>query len=186
MVFLEIFFATSNKNKFKEAQEVLKDKAKLKQLPFDYVEIRSENIEEIARDSALAAYKRCREPVFVEDSGLFIDSLKGFPGTNSAWAFDKLGNAGILKLLEGINDRNARFEARIAFVRRKEEVHIFRGSCTGRIALEERGTGGFGYDPIFIPTGEHQTFAESIELKNKLSHRYKALLEFYESQSLRL
>ena len=182
---MEIFFATSNKNKFKEAQEVLKDKADVKQLAFDYVELRSENIEEIARDAALAAYRRCREPVFVEDSGLFIDSLKGFPGTFSGWVYNKIGNAGILKLMEGVHDRSATFEARIAFVRRKEEVHIFRGSCKGTISVEARGDGGFGYDPIFIPAGEHQTFAESIELKNKLSHRYKALLEFSKSIKVR-
>ncbi|MBN1170200.1 RdgB/HAM1 family non-canonical purine NTP pyrophosphatase [Candidatus Micrarchaeota archaeon] len=183
---MEIFFATSNKDKFKEALHFLKDKVTVKHLPFDYVELRSENIEEIARDAALAAYKRCREPVFVEDSALIIDALKGFPGTYSSWAFRKIGNEGILKLMEGVRDRKATFETRIAFVRRKEEVHIFRGSCEGTIAIEARGTEGFGYDPIFIPAGEHQTFAESIELKNKLSHRYKALLEFYKSQSLRL
>jgi XTP/dITP diphosphohydrolase len=85
--------------------------------------------------------------------------------------------------MEGVEDRSATFEARIAFVKRKDELQMFRGKCEGRISLEERGSGGFGYDPIFIPADEHQTFAESIELKNKLSHRYKALLEF--SKNLR-
>ena len=67
----------------------------------------------------------------------------------------------------------------------KEHVALFRGKCQGTISLEPRGEKGFGYDPIFVPDGEHQTFAESIELKNKLSHRYKALLEFSKSLSLR-
>jgi XTP/dITP diphosphohydrolase len=189
---LDIFFATSNKYKFqeaeeffkaKEAEEFIKEKVKLIHLEFDYTEIRSDSMGEVARNAALAAYKRCRESVFVEDSGLFIHSLKDFPGTYSSWVFDRLGNKGILKLMEGIEERSATFEARIAFVRRKDELQIFRGKCEGRIGLEERGTGGFGYDPIFIPADEHQTFAESIELKNKLSHRYKALLEF--SKNLR-
>ncbi len=181
---MEIFFATSNEHKFAEAKEIL-DSVTLKRLDFPYTEIRSESLEDIARDAANAAYKRTREPVFVEDSGLFIDALKGFPGTNSGWVFDKIGNAGILKLLEGEENRTAKFETRIAFARRKEDIRIFRGVCEGTITFTERGDGGFGYDPIFIPAGEDQTFAESKELKNKLSHRYKALLEFYKSLSRR-
>jgi XTP/dITP diphosphohydrolase len=180
---LEIYFATSNKDKFKEAEEFFKEKVKLIHLEFEYSEIRSDSMDEIARDAALAAYKRVKESVFVEDSALFIHALKDFPATYSSWVYKRLGNDGILKLMEGVEDRSATFEARIAFVKRKGELQMFRGKCEGRIALEEHGDKGFGYDPIFIPADEHQTFAESIELKNKLSHRYKALLEF--SKNLR-
>ncbi len=164
---------------------MLKGKATIKHLPFDYIEIRSDSIEDVARDSAMAAYKRCKDSVFVEDSGLFIDFLNGFPGAYSSWVYKKLGNRGILKLMEGAHNRSATFEAIVAFVKRKGELQLFRGKCHGTISTEERGKKGFGYDPIFIPDGEHQTFAESIELKNKLSHRYKALLEFSKSLPLR-
>ena len=178
-----VFFATSNKNKVEEAAKILN--VPVQHLPFDYPEIRSDSLEEVARDSVRAAYRRCKEPVFVEDSGLFISSLKGFPGTYSGWAHGKIGNEGILRLMEGVEDRSAYFEACIGYMKDKEHVLIFHGKCHGSISLEPMGEGGFGYDPIFIPDGEHQTFAESIELKNKLSHRYKALLEFSKSLSLR-
>ncbi len=178
-----VFFATSNKDKFKEVSGILK--ADVQHLPFDYPEIRSESVEEVARDSVRAAYRRCKEPVFVEDTGLFIDALKGFPGTYSGWVQQKIGNEGILRLMEGKEERSAHFETCIAYLKDREHTYVFRGRCDGTIASEPRGDAGFGYDPIFIPNGEHQTFAESIELKNKLSHRYKALLEFSKSLSLR-
>ncbi len=182
---MEILFATSNKNKFNEAAQMLKAEGiDLKQYSFSYNEIRSDSLEEIARDAITAAYKRCKLPVFVEDSGLFIESLSGFPGAYSSWALNKIGLDGILKLMEGKDNRSAYFEACIAY-RDGYDVVTFRGKCPGRISEEARGEDGFGYDSIFIPEGEHQTFAESIELKNKLSHRYKSLLEFSKSLNSR-
>ncbi|MFN7991170.1 MAG: XTP/dITP diphosphatase [Candidatus Micrarchaeia archaeon] len=180
-MFLEILFATSNKNKFVEAVEVFRPlKIPLKQFPFDYREIRSDSLEEIARDAVSAAHKRCRLPVFVEDSGLFIEALNGFPGTFSSWTLKKIGVGGILKLMDGLPDRSAYFEACIAY-QDGHDVTTYRAKSHGTIAYEARGKGGFGYDSIFIPDGEHQTFAENKELKNKLSHRYKSLLEFSSS-----
>lgn len=152
----------------------------IRRLDFHYREIRSDNLEEVARDAVLAAFELCRAPVFVEDAGLFIDALNGFPGTYSGWVQKKLGNAGILKLLEGEADRSARFEAVIAY-HDGFRVSCFAGRCDGDISDMERGRGGFGFDPIFVPRGHPQTFAENIELKNNLSHRYKSLLEFSKS-----
>jgi XTP/dITP diphosphohydrolase len=173
-----IAFATSNKNKFFEAKEALNiQKIEIEHFHFEYNEIRSESIEEVARDAVEEAYMRIQRPVFVEDSGLFIPILNGFPGTYSAWVNKKIGSGGILKLLEGINKRNASFETCIAF-NNGDEIKIFKGSCAGTISKEIMGKDGFGYDPIFIPEGYRETFAQSIGLKNKLSHRYKALLEF--------
>jgi XTP/dITP diphosphohydrolase len=178
---LEILFATSNKDKFAEASKTLSGLGlPVKHFPFDHREIRSDSLEEIARNSVDAAYKRCRSAVFVEDSGLFIDALNGFPGTFSGWVEKKIGTAGILRLMAGMEDRTAHFEAVIAY-RDGYGVSVFHGACHGRIAEGARGEDGFGYDPIFMPEGEDQTFAESIELKNKLSHRYKSLLEFSRS-----
>ncbi len=175
----EIYFATGNLNKFKEAKEIFEketSEAALEHFEFRHREIRSDSIEEIAKESVEAAYGGLGKPVFVEDTGLFIDALNGFPGTYSAWVQAKLGCSGILKLLEGVEDRKAKFEACIAF-HNGNGIKTFKGVCEGRIAENERGESGFGYDPIFIPKGESSTFAESIELKNKYSHRYKSLLE---------
>jgi len=179
-----LIFATSNINKFNEAKEILKNH-EIKHLQFDYAEIRSDSLEEIARNSVRAAYRMSKEAVFVEDTGLFINALSGFPGTYSGWVHNKIGNEGILKLMEDAEDRTAKFETVIAYMMDKEHVSFVRGKCEGTISLEPRGKTGFGYDPIFVPDGEHQTFAESIELKNKLSHRYNALLEFSKRLPLR-
>jgi XTP/dITP diphosphohydrolase len=182
---MEILFATSNKNKVAEAAAVLKAHGvTVKHLRFEHREIRSESLEEIAREAVGAAYEATGRaggtgprPVFVEDSGLFIDALGGFPGPYSAWVQKKLGNAGILRLLEGVTGRAAVFKACIAYHDGKA-VRVFHGECHGAIADAARGSSGFGYDPIFVPQGHSQTFAENIELKNNLSHRYNSLLEF--------
>ncbi|MFH1785746.1 MAG: XTP/dITP diphosphatase [Candidatus Micrarchaeota archaeon] len=176
---MDVYFATSNKHKVEEVTKILKEfKITVKHFPFNHREIRSDSLEEISRVATAAAYKQCREPVFVEDTGLFIEELNGFPGAFSAWALEKIGLQGILKLMENKTNRHAYFETCIGFKRDASHISIFTGKCTGRISTGKRGSGGFGYDSIFIPEGEHQTFAESITLKNKLSHRYKSLLEF--------
>ncbi|MEM4359303.1 MAG: XTP/dITP diphosphatase [Candidatus Bilamarchaeaceae archaeon] len=174
---MEIYFATSNTNKFREAQEVFVVNAPritLKHFQFTHREIRSDSLEEIATEATEAAFRRLQKPVFTEDTGLFVDALNGFPGTYSAWVQEKIGRKGILKLLEGVENRAARFEACIAF-HNGSSILLFKGICEGRIAETERGKSGFGYDPIFIPEAHDATFAENIELKNKLSHRYKAI-----------
>ena len=173
----EVWFATGNRHKFKEALDVFgTTDIALNQFEFKHNEIRSDSLEEIAGESVEAAYSELGKPVFVEDSGLFIDALEGFPGTYSAWVHKKLGNKGILKILEGVENRKARFEACIAYHDGKT-VETFKGICKGSISEKEKGNDGFGYDPVFVPEGESSTFAESITLKNKYSHRYKSLLE---------
>ena len=173
-----ILFATSNLHKFDEASAALaKSGIKISHFPFQHREIRSDSLEDVAKEAVEEAYRRCAKPVFVEDSGLFIKALDGFPGTYSAWALRKLGIPGILRLMAGAKDRSAYFEACIAF-HDGEGVKAFRGRCAGAIAEKAQGKAGFGYDPIFVPEGHSQTFAQNIELKNNISHRYKSLLEF--------
>jgi len=183
VLWLEILFATSNAHKFEEASSFFSTGAggvKLKRLPFQHRELRSDSLEEIAVDATKAAFEKCGKPVFTEDTGLFIKALNGFPGTYSGWVQKKLGNDGILKLMAGVGDRSAHFEACIAYHDGKS-VRVFTGRCDGTIAEKARGATGFGYDPIFVPLGYPQTFAENILLKNNISHRYKSLLEFSKS-----
>jgi len=130
-------------------------------------------VEEIAEGCALRAYSILRKPLFVEDSGLFVPALNGFPGAYSAWVLRKLGNEGILRLLEGKN-RDAEFKCAVAFTEGKE-VRLFTGIVEGRVSESIRGNGGFGYDPIFIPERGEKTFAEEPSLKDSLSHRARAL-----------
>lgn len=174
---MEVLFATSNKHKFNEAKEILFNaNVDVRHFEFMHNEIRSDSLEEIATEAAEAAYKLAKKPVFVEDSGLFVDALNGFPGTYSAWAQKKIGNEGLLKLMAGAANRNASFRTCIAFVNGDGAAKTFTAECKGQIAEKPRGNGGFGYDPIFIPEGETHTFAENASFKNKHSHRYKSLL----------
>ena len=179
-----IYFATSNQHKFNEAFDIASayfresKLVQLKRYPTKGAEIRSDSVEEIALESARNIYKKLKKPVFVEDTGLFIKSLNGFPGTYSGWVHNKIGTRGILSLLSGVSDRSAVFRTAIAFVS-SQEASTFLGECPGTISFEERGDSGFAYDKIFIPSGFKHTFAQRIELKTKLSHRYKALMKFF-------
>ncbi|MHA2407741.1 MAG: non-canonical purine NTP pyrophosphatase, partial [Candidatus Ranarchaeia archaeon] len=118
-------------------------------------------------------------PIFVEDAGLFIDSLNGFPGPYSSYVLKTLGLNGILALMKNIEERRAEFRAVVAFIHPADrEVEIFNGITKGRISGTIRGE-QWGYDPIFIPHGQTKTYAEmESSTKNKLSHRFQALNKF--------
>ena len=112
----------------------------------------------------------------VEDSGLFVDALGGFPGVYSSYVHSTVGIEGIVKLLEESKDKSAQYISSISFWD-GEKIHSVQGHCKGRISLESRGDAGFGYDPIFIPeAGDGRTFSEMTLLeKTALSHRTMAL-----------
>jgi len=108
----------------------------------------------------------------VEDTGLFIDALNGFPGALAAYVHKSIGLQGILKLLEGVENRKAHFDAAVAYGAPPGRIWVFTGRVYGRISLKEAGSGGFGFDPLFVPEGFDKTFAEmSLEEKSKISHR---------------
>jgi XTP/dITP diphosphohydrolase len=172
-----VTFASTNRNKFAEAQAILN--------PFginvefanaDLLEIQSDSLDEIAREKAKSAYGLVGKPVIVEDDGLFISALKGFPGQYSSYVFQTVGNQGILRLLAESQDRSALFRSMVAFCDGKS-VSISEGIVNGRIS-ESASQGGWGYDPIFVPEGSSMTFGELGEEKNNFSHRRKALEKF--------
>jgi XTP/dITP diphosphohydrolase len=180
-----VFFATSNINKFNEVKSVLSQfGVAVGMLKLKGDEIQSESLKEIARKSALNAYVRCHLPIFVEDAGLFINSLAGFPGPYAAYVFQTIHNTGILKLMENQLDKKAKFQSIIAFCddRNPSEPVYFEGESKGRITQVEhkkQGKSGFGFDPIFLPDGSDKTFAEmTIEEKNCYSHRSVAIRKF--------
>ena len=116
-----------------------------------------------------------------DDSGLEVDALDGAPGVYSArfageHADYAANNKLLLEKLEGVTDRTGRFCCALALAEPHGDVHVLRGTCEGTIALAGRGANGFGYDPLFIPAGLTQTFAElSDDEKHALSHRGQAL-----------
>jgi XTP/dITP diphosphohydrolase len=172
-----MLFITSNEGKFKEAREVAKlFSVEIEWLKIEYEEPQGNTLEEIATKSAEMLSRVIKKPFFIEDSGLFIESLNGFPGPYSSYVFKTIGNEGIIKLLEGVQNRKAYFKAVIAFFDGKD-IKIFDGIVYGEIAKEIRGDKGFGFDPIFL-YGD-RTFAEMGEEKNLVSHRRKALEKFF-------
>jgi XTP/dITP diphosphohydrolase len=179
---MRLFFITSNKGKFDEVAELLNDidNLEIEQLEIKYPEIQAETLEEVAKFSAQWFQDHLdlwgnADTVMLEDSGLFIERLKGFPGVYSAYAHKTIGLRSILELMEGEWDRRAYFETCLCMVKKDDEPKYFSGICNGNISKEARGEHGFGYDPIFTPEGETRVFAEmSTEEKNKFSHRSKA------------
>ena len=170
----DLYFASSNIHKFKETKIILNNfginigffKCKLE-------EIQSESLKEIAKKKAKQAFLKCKKPVIVEDDGLFVDSLNGFPGPYSSYVFKTIGNEGILKLLEP--NRKAKFVSIISFCDQNKNK-IFESSVNGLISKKISGN-GWGYDPIFTPMNQKMTFAQ-LDNKNELSHRFNSLKKF--------
>jgi XTP/dITP diphosphohydrolase len=181
-----IIFATGNIHKFNEARAVLSEyEIAVGMLKVKTLEIQSESLEEIAKTSAIEAYRNCSLPVIVEDAGLFIEGLRGFPGPYAAYVYKTIGNKGLLKLMNDVENREAKFQSVIAYCRKKlEKPTCFVGEALGEITRKERmasSTTGFGFDPIFRLSASDKTFAEmTIEEKNRHSHRASALRKFGE------
>lgn len=177
------FFATGNVHKFHEARRVLREFGiSTAMLRTKAKEIQADEIQLIAETSAQEAATKSRMPIFVEDAGLFIKALNGFPGPYSSYIYRTLGIEGILKLMKNISTRDAYFHSVVAFCDSNKPLSIrrFTGKAKGRIAFKERGKCGFGFDPIFEPSSEpNRTFAEMTQQeKNRYSHRAQALTQF--------
>jgi len=157
---MQINLITSNLGKLKEFKTILGDKITINHTKLEYKEMRSDNPEEIARDSAKMLADKLNKPVVVEDSGLFIKSLNDFPGTCSAYIHKRIELKGILKIMENIQNRTASYKSAVAYCEPKKEPISFLGEEQGAIAKEEKGNFGFGHDPIFIPEGSKKTYGE--------------------------
>ena len=170
-----VSFASSNKNKYHEARNILsKNGINLRFLNISLKEIQAESIKEIAAQKADEAYRKYHKPVIVEDAGLFIESLNGFPGPFSSYVFKTIGNSGILRLVK--SNRKAKFQSVVAYCDNKYGVVLFDAKVEGKISKNSKGK-GWGYDPIFVPHGQSKTYA-MLSNKNEISHRYKALMKF--------
>lgn len=177
---MEIIFATSNPNKIKEISAMLPKTIVIKGLKdigcTEDIPETQPTIEGNAIQKAQYVYDKYGVNCFAEDTGLEIKALNGEPGVYSARyagpqrsAEDNMAKA--MKELQDKADRSARFKTVIALLI-DGEITTFEGIINGQIIKEKRGTGGFGYDPIFMPDGYDQTFGElNAEVKNKISHR---------------
>lgn len=179
-----IVFASNNPNKLKEIKAILGPEFSVSGLqdigctedipePFD-------TLEENALAKARFVFNKYGYDCFADDTGLEVEALGGLPGVQSArYAGEQKSSSDnirkLLEMLQGVENRNAQFRAVMALIIHGKE-YLFEGTVTGRIAHETSGRGGFGYDPVFIPDGYDQNFAEMTEEeKNRISHRYAAL-----------
>lgn len=174
-----ITFVTGNAGKLKELQAHLAPLGiSVRGDSRGYPEIQADTLQEVALAGAESLIAAGLKPPFIlEDAGLAIDALGGFPGPYSAYAQGTVGNQGILDLMAEKAARDAHFSACLTYV--GDEVKQFNGRVDGTIAVEANGEQGFGYDPIFVPSGETRTFALMSALeKSKISHRGRAVDAF--------
>lgn len=177
-----VLLATSNRGKLEEARTILSPFGlSVEQCEGKGIEIQADTTSEVAAFASRGAAKASGKPVLVEDAGLYVDSLKGFPGPYSAYVFKTLGVVGIIELLRSSpgKGRAASFVSSLAYCKPRGEPSLFEGSVTGTIARRPRGKRGFGFDPIFVPDGGARTFGElTLEEKCAVSHRAVALRKF--------
>jgi XTP/dITP diphosphohydrolase len=178
-----LVIATRNAHKVREIQQILDEHFSICDLTsFENIPVVEESgatFEENAVLKAVCVSRSCADLVLADDSGLAVDALGGAPGVRSARfagenATDQQNCAKLLASLG--TERSARFICVLALAQRGNLLKTFAGSIEGTIASAPAGSNGFGYDPVFIPVGGTQTFAElSSEAKNRISHRSKAL-----------
>jgi XTP/dITP diphosphohydrolase len=185
---MELFFATHNKNKVAEIQQLLSDEIIVKSL----IDLEEEEIPEtgssIRENSAIKAqyiHSKYQAPCFADDTGLEVEALNGEPGIYSArYAGSGDSNDNITLLLQnlkGQKNRRALFKTIVTYIEKTGQLHQFEGIVKGHITDEKSGSAGFGYDPVFRPSGLDITFAEMpMDEKNKISHRSIAMKKLVE------
>ena len=180
---MKLVFATNNKHKLQEVRDIVGDRVEVLSLNdincHDEIPETADTLQGNALIKARYIYEKYGVDCFADDTGLEVESLGGEPGVYSArYAGEECcSEANMQKLLQnltGKTNRNAQFRTVIALIIKGEE-RLFNGIVKGTIAEEKRGDSGFGYDPIFIPEGFSESFAQmSGEQKNSISHRYRA------------
>ena len=181
---MELVFATNNKHKVREISDLLDDNFRILGLAelniTEDIPEEAETLEENALFKARYVHEKTGKNVFADDTGLEVNVLGGAPGVYSARyageskSFDD-NIEKLLREMNGADDRRARFRTVIALILDGTE-YLFEGTVDGEIIRERRGSGGFGYDPVFLATGYDLTFAEiPLGEKNKISHRAKAM-----------
>lgn len=170
----KITFITGNKNKFKEASEILVG-FEIENREIDLPEIQEIDARKIIEAKLKEVHRLHSGSYFVEDTSLYIGSLKGLPGPLIKWFMASIGLEGIAELAGKYPDQTAYACSMIGYIDESGAMHFFEGRVGGKI-VSPRGDSTFGWDPIFLPQGSTETFAEmSVSDKNKISHRKLAL-----------
>ena len=183
---MKLVFATNNRHKLDEVRAIVGDKVEVLSLNdigcHDDIPETADTLQGNALIKARYIYEKFGVDCFADDTGLEVEALDGAPGVFSArYAGEECNSeANMQKLLQnltGKSNRNAQFRTVIALIIKGEEK-LFNGIVKGTITEEKRGDSGFGYDPVFVPEGFSESFAQmSGDMKNSISHRYRATLE---------
>ena len=183
---MKLVFATNNRHKLDEVRAIVGDKVEVLSLNdigcHDDIPETADTLQGNALIKARYIYEKFGVDCFADDTGLEVETLDGAPGVYSArYAGEECDSeANMQKLLQnltGKSNRNAQFRTVIALIIKGEEK-LFNGIVKGTITEEKRGDSGFGYDPVFVPEGFSESFAQmSGDMKNSISHRYRATLE---------
>ncbi len=154
----KISYVTGNWAKIESAKKALEPLGyEINNIKMETIEIQADDVEEVAIYSAKWASEKLKCNVLKNDSGLFVESLNGFPGVYTHYADDTIGEDGLLKLMEGVENRKAYFKEVLAYAEYGKEPITFIGITPGTIAKEKSGTYGWSWDFIFIPEGETKT-----------------------------
>ena len=168
-----LWFVTQNAHKYQEARRTLDPFGiRIRKLASPKTEIQSADIGEIAKFAAEEAAEEYNRTVVVEDSGLFVKALNGFPGPYSSYVHSTIGVEGLLRLMSRRLQREAYFQASLVVASPRGISREFSGRAYGIMSHRPAGKQGFGFDPIFIPKGTRKTFAQGgREFKDRYSHR---------------
>lgn len=184
---MQLCFATNNKNKLTEVQQMLGGQFQILSLSdigcHEELPENQDTLEGNSEEKAQYVYKHYHIACFADDTGLEVSALEGAPGVYSArYAGPQRDSQDNMRLLldklSGKTDRSAQFRTVITLILAHGQQHQFEGIVKGTIALQQTGTAGFGYDPVFIPEGYTQSFAEMrLKEKNSMSHRSRAVAQ---------
>ncbi len=169
---------TGNRNKLAEAERILGFRPDAHEL--DLPEIQSLDLREVLHEKGREAWQRLQRPVVVEETGLELDALNGFPGPLVKWMLDAVGAEGIARTAHALGDPRATARCLLLF-QDGEDTVMGEGAAPGFLVTEPRGPHGFGWDPVFKPEGRDETYAElSPAEKDELGHRGRAWRQLME------
>lgn len=181
-----ITYVTGNWAKIDSARQILEPLGyKIDNIKIETPELQADDVSEVAKYSAKWASEKLGKAVLKNDSGLFVNALNGFPGVYTHYVDDTIGEDGLLKLMEGLEDRTAYFKEAIAYCEPGNEPIVFEGITKGRIDTKKSGTYGWSWDFVFIPNGEEKTlgcFPDEERWKYWSLGAYKELVEYLENK----
>ena len=181
-----ITYVTGNWAKLASAKKIIEPLGYvIDNIKLETPEIQADDVTEVAKYSAKWACEKLGKAVLKNDSGLFVNGLKGFPGVYTHYADDTIGADGLLKLMDGLEDRTAYFKESLAYCEPGKEPVVFEGFTKGKIDVKKSGTYGWAWDFIFIPEGQEKTlgcFPDEERWKLWSVDCYKKLVEYLDNK----